>query len=292
MARDRSRACRFGAVLENAKLRVLDTIMASEFNVLVQLLSRIAAGHFSSRDYSTDRLREALALHSGVPAVPYLRDAAGSTVNDRAVMSRTIAAARRRWQGTDCDIFKFLRDALTLDLIRNGLPYSRPRVRKFALKMQQFTGPMMAKSLEDTALYRYHALLGLNEVGGEPTLPGLSVSEFHDRMVRRVRQSPHGLTATATHDTKRGEDARTRILALSEIPDLWVKCVAEWRRLNTRFVASANGKRSPGPGHEYMLYQTLIGAWALGPIDKDFVRRIEDYAIKAAREEKLRDELA
>jgi (1->4)-alpha-D-glucan 1-alpha-D-glucosylmutase len=278
----------FGAVLENAKLRVLDTIMASEFNVLVQLLSRIAAGHFSTRDYSTDRLREALRLY--VLEFPRYRTyvtAAGSTVNDRAVMSRTIAAARRRWQGTDCDIFKFLRDALTLDLIRNGLPYSRPRVRKFALKMQQFTGPMAAKSLEDTALYRYHALLGLNEVGGEPTLPGLSVSEFHDRMVRRVRQSPHGLTATATHDTKRGEDARTRILALSEIPDLWVKCVAEWRRLNTRFVASANGKRSPGPGHEYMLYQTLIGAWALGPIDKDFVRRIEDYAIKAAREGKL-----
>ena len=83
--------------------------------------------------------------------------------------------------------------------------------------MQQFTGPMAAKSLEDTAFYRYHALLALNEVGGHPTLPGLSIADFHERMAERVEQSPHGLTATATHDTKRGEDARMRILALSEI---------------------------------------------------------------------------
>src|SRR5436853_325626 len=168
--------------------------------------------------------------------------------------------ARRHWQGTDTDIFNFLRDALTLDLIGNGLPYSRPRVRNFALKMQQFTGPMAAKSLEDTALYRYHALLGLNEVGGDPTLPALSVNDFHERMARRIKQSPHGLTATATHDTKRGEDARTRILALSELPELWAQHVAEWRRQNAGFITKHSGKRSPSPGHEYMLYQALIGA--------------------------------
>ena len=146
----------FAAVLQSAKLRVLDTIMASEFSVLVQLLTRIAAGHFSTRDYSADRLREALRLY--VLEFPLYRTyvtAAGCSAHDRAIIERTIAAARRRWQGTDADIFNFLRDALTLDLIGNGLPYSRPRVRNFALKMQQFTGPMAAKSLEDTALYRY-----------------------------------------------------------------------------------------------------------------------------------------
>jgi (1->4)-alpha-D-glucan 1-alpha-D-glucosylmutase len=278
----------FEAVLEGAKLRVLDTIMASEFNVLVQLLSRIAAGHFTTRDYSADRLREALRLY--ILEFSLYRTyvtAAGCSDNDRAIVERTIAAARRRWQGTDRDIFNFLRDALTLDLIRGGLPYSRPRVRKFALKMQQFTGPMAAKSLEDTALYRYHALLGLNEVGGHPTSPGLSVSDFHERMARRVGQSPHGMTATATHDTKRGEDARTRILALSELSDQWGTQVAEWQRLNAGFVTSASGMRSPSAGHEYMLYQALIGAWPHGPIDDGFVRRIEEYAIKAAREGKL-----
>src|SRR4029079_5877904 len=103
---------------------------------------------------------------------------------------------RRRWRGPDADIFDFLRDALTLDLLAGGLPYSRPRVRKFALKMQQFTGPVAAKSLEDTEFDRYHALLGLNEVGGHPTLPALTAAEFHACMARRAKQVPHGLTAT------------------------------------------------------------------------------------------------
>ena len=95
------------------------------------------------------------------------------------------------------------------------------------------------------------------------------------------------MTATATHDTKRGEDARTRILALSELPELWAQQVAEWRKLNAPFVTPLNGKRSPSPGHEYMLYQALIGAWPLGPIDDSFAERIENYALKAAREGKL-----
>jgi (1->4)-alpha-D-glucan 1-alpha-D-glucosylmutase len=106
-------------------------------------------------------------------------------------------------------------------------------------------------------------------------------------MAARAKQSPHGMTATATHDTKRGEDARTRILALSECPELWAQHVAEWRRQNAGFVTPHNGTRSPSPGHEYMLYQTLIGAWLPGAIDQDFIQRIEDYAIKAAREGKL-----
>ena len=278
----------FGAVLNASKLRVLDTIMASEFNVLAQLLSRIAAGHFSTRDYAADRLREALRLY--VLEFPVYRSYVTATETrdaDRAIINRTIDAARRRWQGTDADIFNFLRDALTLDLIRSGLPYSRPRVRSFALKMQQVTGPMAAKSLEDTAFYRYHALLGLNEVGGDPTLPGLSVDKFHSRMADRNRHSPHGLTATATHDTKRGEDARTRILALSEMPELWRERISEWRRLNAPLVGMAGGRRAPSPAHETMLYQSLIGAWSPAINDADFAERIESYAIKAAREGKL-----
>jgi (1->4)-alpha-D-glucan 1-alpha-D-glucosylmutase len=278
----------FEEVLEAAKARVLDTIMASEFNVLLKLLGRIAAGHYSTRDYATDRLREALRVY--VIAFPLYRTyvtAAGCSDGDRAIIERTVAAARARWQGTDADIFNFIRDALTLDLIRDGLPYSRPRVRKFALKMQQFTGPMAAKSLEDTALYRHHALLGLNEVGGHPTLPALPLGEFHERMTRRSRDWPHGLTATATHDTKRGEDARTRILSLSQIPDLWAARVAEWRRLNAPLTVSAGGRRYPSPAHEYMLYQALVGAWPIEGIAGDFVTRMADYAVKAAREGKL-----
>ncbi|MBX9846600.1 MAG: malto-oligosyltrehalose synthase [Xanthobacteraceae bacterium] len=279
----------FQTVLRGSKERVLNGIMASEANVLAQLLSRIAAGHYSTRDYAPDRLRSALRLY--ILEFPVYRtyvSATGPGERDRTVIERAIAAARRRWQGTDADIFDFLRDALTLDLIRDGRPYSRPRVRQFAFKMQQFTGPMAAKSLEDTAIYRYHALLGLNEVGGDPSLPALSIAEFHERMQARVAQGSAGLTATATHDTKRGEDARMRILALSEIPDLWAEHVRLWREINARLIGKADGRYTPSSGHEYLIYQALIGVWPHGrPPDASFAQRFEDYAIKAAREGKL-----
>jgi (1->4)-alpha-D-glucan 1-alpha-D-glucosylmutase len=278
----------FGRVLERAKLRILETIMASEFEVLVQLISRLAAGHFSTRDFAADRLREALRVYAlEFPIYRTYVTASQTSERDRVVIDRTIAAARRRWLGTDVQILDFLRDVLTLDLVRNGLPYSKPRVRQFALKMQQFTGPMTAKSLEDTAFYRYQALLALNEVGGQPTLPPLSVDQFHERLLRRSTNYSHGLTATATHDTKRGEDARMRILALSECADEWAEHVAQWRNWNAPYVTGANSARNPSAGHEYMLYQALVGAWPRAPADTNFTQRIEAYAIKAAREGKV-----
>jgi (1->4)-alpha-D-glucan 1-alpha-D-glucosylmutase len=145
---------------------------------------------------------------------------------------------------------------------------------------------MMAKSLEDTAFYRYHRLLALNEVGGDPVAGALSIASFHERMQQRATRLPHGLTATATHDTKRGEDARTRLIALSELAGEWSQSVSEWRQLNAPLVASSDGPRSPSPGHEYMLYQALLGAWPLGGIDAQFVERMQAFAVKAAREGK------
>ena len=121
-------------------------------------------------------------------------------------------------------------------------------MRKFALKLQQFTGPMMAKSLEDTAFYRYHALLGAQRSRRRSDAAGACrPREFHDRMASAPQQSPHGLTATATHDTKRGEDARTRILALSELPELWAEHVAQWRELNAGLTGISGWTRSPSP---------------------------------------------
>src|SRR6185295_16779683 len=112
--------------------------------------------------------------------------------------------------------------------------HSQRRNRRFAFKVQQFTGPMMAKSLEDTACYRYHRLLALNEVGGDPSSMAMPIADFHRRMQHRAAHWPHGMTATATHDTKRGEDARTRLLALSELSDEWEHHVAQWRTLNDK----------------------------------------------------------
>jgi (1->4)-alpha-D-glucan 1-alpha-D-glucosylmutase len=279
----------FPVILERAKLRVLETLLASEFTVLTRLLARVAAGHYSTRDFGIDRLR--LALQEFVVQFPVYRTyvrPAGVSAEDRATIARTIDAARARWVGTDTEIFDFLRDALTLDLIAPGRSgYSSARVTRFALKVQQFTGPMMAKSLEDTAFYRHVRLLALNEVGGHPDAAGLSIDDFHRQMKARVAASPHGMTATATHDTKRGEDARARVLTISELAGEWLEAVRRWHSLNDRLVARLHGARAPSRLHETMLYQTLVGAWPLEGREAGFADRVKAYALKGAREGKV-----
>jgi (1->4)-alpha-D-glucan 1-alpha-D-glucosylmutase len=211
----------------------------------------------------------------------------GPTAPDRKLIDDTIARARAEWFAADEGIFDFLRDVLTMDLLKPGRPpHGATRVRRFALKVQQFTGPMMAKSLEDTAFYRYHRLLALNEVGGDPSARGLPIPAFHQAMQARAREWPHGMTATATHDTKRGEDARTRLAALSEIPGEWTSAVARWKVLNAPHITTLGDVRAPSATFEYMLYQVLLGAWPLAAPDAGFIDRIQAYALKAAREGK------
>jgi (1->4)-alpha-D-glucan 1-alpha-D-glucosylmutase len=275
-------------VLKEAKRRVLETLLTSEFTVLSRLLARIAGGHYSTRDYSAVGLRQALELYIlHFPVYRTYLTAAGPTEADRALISQTIEKARADWFAADEGIFDFLRDTLTMDLIRPGGPaHSAPRVRRFALKVQQFTGPVMAKSLEDTSFYRYHRLLALNEVGGDPSAKALSVEAFHDTMRIRAKEWPHGVTATATHDTKRGEDARTRLIALAEIPGEWTSAVARWKVLNAPHLVIEGEMRAPSASFEYMLYQALLGAWPLGGHDDSFTERMQAYALKAAREGK------
>jgi (1->4)-alpha-D-glucan 1-alpha-D-glucosylmutase len=273
-------------VLREAKSRVLETLLTSEFTVLSRLLARIASGHYSTRDYSADSLRQALELYVlHFPVYRTYLTASGPTVHDRALISQTIEKARADWFAADDGIFDFLRDALTMDLIKPGrAQHSAPRVRRFALKVQQFTGPMMAKSLEDTAFYRYHRLLALNEVGGDPAAKALSVEAFHGMMRTRAWEWPHGMTATATHDTKRGEDARGRIMALAEIPGEWSAAVARWKVFNAPHLTLDGELRAPSATFEYMLYQALLGGWQ--PDDNTFLPRMQAYALKAAREGK------
>jgi len=275
-------------VLEEAKRRVLETLLASEFTVLSRLLARIAGGHYSTRDFSADSLRQALELYVlHFPVYRTYMTTAGPSSTDRDLINHAIERARSDWFGADEGIFDFLRDTLTLDLTKaDRVAPGKPRIRRFALKIQQFTGPMMAKSLEDTAFYRFHRLLALNEVGGDAAAQGLSTENFHVMMRERVETLPHGMTATATHDTKRGEDARARLLALPELADEWAGMVSRWKEMNARHVTTDGNMRGPSLAFEYMLYQGLIGAWP-DALDDIFVERMKTYAIKAAREAKL-----
>ena len=278
----------FDEILREAKRTVLENILASEFMAVVRLLARIAAGDYRTRDYTASRLRAALetfVLH--FPVYRSYVTGAGAGPDDRAIIETALGAARAQWPGSDVAIFDFLRDALTLDLIGRGRGrHSAARVQRFARKVQQLTGPLMAKSLEDTAFYRYHRLIALNEVGGDPAAGAISVAAFHALMKARNAELPHGLTATATHDTKRGEDARARLLGLSEIPSEWAQTVAAWQVLNAPLVDVSSSARIPSAGHEYMLYQALLGAWPPEGPDPSLLERMQAYTIKAAREGK------
>jgi (1->4)-alpha-D-glucan 1-alpha-D-glucosylmutase len=276
----------FAQVLIEARRDVIAQVLAGEFAALLRLIGAIAAQHHASRDYAGERLRralEAFVLH--FPVYRTYLGAAEVSTGDRAVIAGAIASARNGWIGADGGIFDFLQDALTLDLA--GRPgYDEAQVRRFALKMQQLTGPLMAKSLEDTALYRHHRWLALNEVGGDPAAGSLSVADFHACMEARIADGAGGLTATATHDTKRGEDARARLAALSELAEEWAQNVAEWRRLNIGLIGTCGSGRVPSAAHEYMLYQALVAAWPLEGPDGGFIDRFLAFAIKAAREGK------
>ena len=275
-------------IVADAKILILENHLNSEFTVLARMLARIAAGNWRTRDYTADRLRAALQAYVvNFPVYRTYVTADGASTQDRRVIEIAVAAARKRWFGADGGIFTFLQDALTLDLIapdRSG--YSRDRVRRFALKVQQFTGPLMAKAFEDTSLYRFVRLLALNEVGGEPADTGLDVDTFHRRMAARASEWPHGMTATGTHDTKRGEDARTRLLALSEVTSAWYESVKHWKILNARLATVVSNRKAPSDSHEYLYYQALLGAWPTQGPDATFSERMRDYLIKAARESK------
>src|SRR5208282_1799505 len=125
-----------------------------------------------------------------------------------------------------------------------------------------------------------------NEVGGAPERFGIAPSLFHKANAQRAERWPHAMTTTATHDTKRGEDARARLIALSELAGEWTGAVARWKMLNAPHIVTEGNLRAPSATFEYMLYQTLLGVWPLTPPDRSLTERLQAYAVKAAREGK------
>ncbi|HET7611840.1 MAG TPA: malto-oligosyltrehalose synthase, partial [Rhodanobacteraceae bacterium] len=285
----------FDEVLYPAKQQIVRNRLSSELHVLARQLHRIARRHPRTRDYTLQGLTVALA--EAVAAFPVYRtyvDARGASPDDRRDIAWAVAQARKRWDRPGGEVFGFIEAALTADLAQ--MPgYGCRRVLRFAMKFQQYTSPVMAKGFEDTALYRYPRLLCLNDVGGDPRQFGMSVAAFHHANQQRARQWPHAMLATATHDTKRGEDVRARVAALASIPVEWGHEVRHWARLNRPWKLPVQERAAPSPADEYLLYQTLIGAWPIelmeGAWDEGvaakFVARIQAYMTKALREAKL-----
>ncbi len=282
----------FADVVYASKRLIIETSMASELNVLAHELNRISEGDWRSRDFTLDSLQE--ALREIVACFPVYRTYAapdGWSSLDEQNIDQAVSMALRRNPALEPSIFHFVRQML--------LPRRTPEIReveyarrvRFAMKFQQYTGPVQAKGVEDTAFYRYGPLLSLNEVGGHPDHFGRTVEAFHVANQHRERSWPLTMLTTSTHDTKRGEDARARISVLSEMPAEWRTAISRWARANASATTMVRGEPAPGRSDQYLYYQALLGAWPPGLSEQppaEFVDRMRGYMKKAVKEKKTR----
>jgi (1->4)-alpha-D-glucan 1-alpha-D-glucosylmutase len=286
----------FGHLLYAKKRQVMRLSLANDITVLGNMADRLSEQNRWYRDFTLQAL--AMAVRETIACFPVYRTylAPGRRVReeDRQVIERAIAAAKRRNAGIEESVFNFLRDILLFRFPENMDEQTRAAHEHFVLKFQQSTGPVMAKGLEDTLFYIFNRLAGLNEVGGEPQRFGMRIEEFHHRNQDRQRDWPASMLATSTHDTKRSEDVRARMIAISEVPQLWRHSLQRWRTINRRWKKRIEDVDAPDPNEEYLLYQTLLGTWPIvssGAADEnataDYVERIQSYMAKALNEAKI-----
>lgn len=282
----------FPALAYDAKKLIIRTALASEFNVLTHYLYQIAARKRHSRDFTLSTLRATLLEF--VAALPVYRTYVTEgdermKPQDRRVVDRALRMAQRRNPLVDPSAFDFLRAILTLDLSAEATTDERARARDFVMRLQQYTGSVAAKGIEDTAFYRYHRLVSLNEVGGEPERFGIDVDEFHRQNLERLSRWPLAMTATSTHDTKRSEDVRARIHVLSELPEAWRETVRRVSTVVAEWKSGVEGEVAPSANEEYLFYQTIIGTLPLPlPANLDGYRqRMIEYMRKATKEAKV-----
>ena len=286
----------FGHLLYAKKLQVMKLALANDVDVLSNMLDRLSEQNRWYRDFTLESLSR--AVRETIACFPvyrtYLTPGQPVSEEDRQIVERAITAAKRRNPAMEESIFNFLRDVLLFRFPPNLDDAGRTAHTHFVLKFQQTTGPVMAKGLEDTVFYIYNRLAALNEVGGEPQQFGLTAEAFHERNIDRQRNWPATLLATSTHDTKRSEDVRARMVAISEIPELWRRSLQRWRVANHRWKRTINDVEAPDANEEYLLYQTLLGTWPIEANGEpqpaatpEYIERIQRYMAKALHEAKI-----
>ncbi|HWQ93162.1 MAG TPA: malto-oligosyltrehalose synthase [Clostridia bacterium] len=283
------------SLVYECKRLILSRSFISEHRALARRAKQLAIRSRYGRDFTRSELDAGLAAL--LAAFPVYRTYLGSssppsTLAQDSILIQEAVVLAAQHEPSLKPVLDYLGDLLLLQPSKESSPAEPAAGREFVLRFQQLTGPLMAKGLEDTAFYRFNRLVSLNEVGGDPGRFGCTVDQLHAWLQARARQWPHALSATATHDTKRGEDLRARINVLSELPEEWSEAVQSWARLNVEFKADLAGRPVPDPNDEYLLYQTLVGAW---PFDMDepaklaaFRDRIAQYLLKAVKESKSR----
>ncbi|HUB02497.1 MAG TPA: malto-oligosyltrehalose synthase [Terriglobales bacterium] len=275
------------------KKLILKLLLSSELNVLATILSRIALANRHTCDFTLNSLRSALS--EVIACFPVYRTYVRCTEvssDDRRYVDQAVREAIKRSNIADLSVFEFVRKTLLVEIPTDAPQVYKKRVVRFAMKFQQVTAAVIAKGLEDTAFYRYNRLISLNEVAGSPSKFGTSIDDFHRANRRRLADWPHSMLASSTHDSKRSADVRARINVLSEIPAEWRLRLRRWREWNRDKKHIVDGEIAPTMDHEYLLYQTLLGACPNTSLDDaawhHFIERIEQYLLKAAREAKDR----
>jgi (1->4)-alpha-D-glucan 1-alpha-D-glucosylmutase len=282
----------FNELAYRSRKLIVRVALVSEVTVLASHLARIALAKRRTCDFTLNSLRDALTeVVANFPVYRTYVSPSGVSDNDARYIRLAIASAKWRSPAADTTIFDFIGEVLLTRIAEGQDAFYRNAVTNFAMKFQQFTSPVMAKGIEDTAFYRYNRLVSLNDVGGDLHRFGVTTAEFHYANQERLRSWPHTMLTTSTHDSKRSEDVRSRINVLSEIAGLWRLRVRDWQRFNRTHKRPVNDKPAPSPNDEYLLYQTLVGAWPEQPFSdpndwKTFCERIEAYMLKAIREAK------
>lgn len=270
----------------DAKRATMRSTLSSEIYMTATRLERIAMRDRRSRDFTLPALRRALT--ETIAAFPvyrtYLNPDASREPRDEAIITRAIRVARRRNPEISPSVFEFLRDVLLLTRAPID-EHDRDARAELAMRFQQLTGPVMAKSVEDTAFYSYARFIALNEVGASPERFGTSIDEFHAANAARRRDWPRTMTTLGTHDTKRGADVRARLAVLSEIPETWARWVEELSREAARYVVDVEGEPAPSAVDQYLFLQTAIGAHPLAGGIEEFIPRVRVRAQGRARSE-------
>ncbi|MGA2045897.1 MAG: malto-oligosyltrehalose synthase, partial [Roseiarcus sp.] len=287
----------FSEIVRDCKLHIMENEMASELNALGRDAARLARQNPTTVDFTRQILQRAIKqIIASFPVYRTYVDMSGdATEADRRDLDWAIAQAQRGDRLIDPSVYRFLHGALSGTLASApDSGFSRMSVLRFAMKSQQYSGPVMAKALEDTAFYRYNRFIALNEVGGDPTRFGVSVAAFHKANLQRARRWPHAMLATSTHDTKLGEDARARLAVLTEMPNDWRRQVTAWSRLLRARRGDVEGRAPPDRNDEYRFYQLLVATWPIALLDEPRAAPLEDYRqricaalVKGMREAKL-----
>ncbi|HEY0786705.1 MAG TPA: malto-oligosyltrehalose synthase [Acidobacteriaceae bacterium] len=283
-------------VLYDSKRKIMESSLSSETHVLTNLLSQLAGADRRARDLTNTLLER--VIRETIACFPiyrtYIDERGHYSDHDRETIEQAIQKARRRAPELDASAFDFLERVLLL----GGRPgfehdeeYNDAQLY-FALKFQQLTGPVMAKSVEDTSFYVYNRFISSNEVGSSMEAFGIRPEVLHQANAERQRITPHTMLTTSTHDTKRSEDVRCRLNVLSEMPDEWASRIRQWQQLNARHKRSlSTGQLAPDANEEYLLYQTIVGVWPWQETGTDergtLIKRLQDYMTKALSEAKV-----